>query len=289
MFKGDTMPLAVRANHIEIGLGRIHHIPGERLEFLCMLGPWLPTFSVRQDPPLLEVFAVGAAVLVGVTLVHGSVLGLIVRDYHRGAKHLLEHANHPFWASLQFGRAVLLMLVLHIVDMTIWATTLTRLGLIPDVRDSLYFTANSYTTLGYGGMPLGFGWRELGPMMAICGLFTFAWTTGVMFNVVGYQRELTEQLAEEYARKKQLHRELLAELSSVRRQEAEQEKLALTAERKTEAGKPLFRRCQMRWEERKELYALRRTAMTQAKDALERERQARAKIYQPPPHRPPAP
>jgi hypothetical protein len=253
-----------------------------------MLAPWLPTFPVRPDPPLLEVFAIGAAVLVGVTVVHGSVLGRIVHDYHRGAKRLLEHANHPFWASLQFGRAVLLMLVLHIVDMSIWATMLTRLGLIPDPRTSLYFTANSYTTLGYGGMPLGFGWRELGPMMAICGLFTFAWTTGVMFNVVGYQRELTDQLAEEFARKKQLHRDLVAELSAVRRQEAEQEKLALTAERRSEAGKSLFRRCQMRWEERKELYAIRGTAMKQAKDALERERQARAKIYQPPPHRPPA-
>jgi hypothetical protein len=263
--------------------------PGERLEFLCMLGPWVPTFSVRQDPPLLEVFAIGAAVLVVVTLVHGSVLGRIVRDYHHGAKRLLEHASHPFWASWRFGRAVLLMLVLHIVDMTIWATTLTRLGLIPDVRDSLYFTANSYTTLGYGGMPLGFGWRELGPMMAICGLFTFAWTTGVMFNVVGYQRELTDQLVEEFARKRQLHRELLAELSSVRRQEAEQEKLALAAERQSEAGKSLFRKLQMRWEDRKELYAIRRTAMKQAAAAVERERQARAKIYQPPPHNPPAP
>ena len=254
-----------------------------------MLGPWLSTLHVRPDPPLLEVFAVGAAALVGVTLVHGSVLGRIVRDYHRGAKRLLEHANHPFWASLQFGRAVLLMLVLHIVGMTIWATMLTRLGLIPDVRDSLYFTANSYTTLGYGGVPLGFGWRELGPMMAICGLFTFAWTTGVMFNVVGYQRELTERLTEEFARKKQLHRELLAELSSVRRQEAEQEKRALAAEHQRETGKSLFHRIRMRWEERKELYALRRTAMKQAGEAVERERQARAKIYQPPPHDPPAP
>jgi hypothetical protein len=253
-----------------------------------MLAPWLPTFLVRPDPPLLEVFAIGAAALVGVTVVHGSVLGRIVRDYHSGAKRLLEHANHPFWASVQFGRAVLLMLVLHIVDMSIWATMLTRLGLIPDARTSLYFTANSYTTLGYGGMPLGFGWREFGPMMAICGLFTFAWTTGVMFNVVGYQRQLTDELAEEFARKKQLHRDLLAELSALRRQEAEQEELALSAERRSEAGKSLFERCQMRWADRKQLYAIRRTAMNQAKEALARERQARGEIYQPPPHRPPA-
>ena len=253
-----------------------------------MLTPWVP-FPVRPDPPLLEVFAVGAGVLVGVTLVHGSVLARIVRDYHRGAKRLLEHASRPFWASMRFGRSVLLMLVLHIVDMTIWATVLTRLGLVPDTRSSLYFTANSYTTLGYGGTPLGSGWRELGPMMAISGLFTFSWTTGVMFNVVGYQRQLIDQLTEEFARKKQLHREFLAELSALRRKEAEQEKLARAAERQSEEGKSPFRRVEMRWAERRELYAIRRTAMKQAAEALARERQAKAKIYQPPPHVPPAP
>jgi hypothetical protein len=254
-----------------------------------MQGPWIPTFSVQQDPPLLEVFAVGAAVLVGVTLVHGSVLGRIVRDYHRGARRLLEHADHPFWASVRFGRSVLLMLVLHIVDMMIWATMLTRLGLVADSRASLYFTANSYTTLGYGGMPLGNGWRELGPMMAISGLFTFAWTTGVMFNVVAYQRQLSEQLAEEFARKKQLHRDLLAELSAIRRSEAEQERAALAAERHKEESQSFWERARMRWEERKELYAIRRIAMKQAAEALAKEQKARANLYQPPPHLPPAP
>jgi hypothetical protein len=252
-----------------------------------MFAPWLPYFPVSSDPPLMEVFAIGAAVLVTITLVHGSALGYIVRDYHRGATRLLRHANHPFWASLQFGQAVLLMLVLHVIDMCIWATMLNRLGLVHDVRNSLYFTANSYTTLGYGGMPLGMGWRELSPMMAISGLFTFGWTTSVMFNVVGYQRGLTDQLAEEFARKKQLHRNLLAELSALRHREADQERLAIATERREEAGKSFFTRLQLRWAERKEMYAIRRAAMKQAAEALDKEREARAKIYQPPPRRPP--
>jgi hypothetical protein len=252
-----------------------------------MFAPWLPYFPVSSNPPLLEVFAIGASVLVTITLVRGSALGYIVRDYRRGARRLLEHASHPFRASLQFGRAVLLMLVLHVVDMCIWATMLNRLDLVPDVRNSLYFTANSYTTLGYGGMPLGMGWRELSPMMAISGLFTFGWTTSVMFNLVGFQHELTEQLTEEFARKKQLHRNLLAELGALRRHESEQEKLAVAAERTLEAGKPLLKRAQMRWAERSEKYAIRREAMKLAAEALSREREAKAKIYQPPPHRPP--
>ena len=38
--------------------------------------------------------------------------------------------------------------------------------------------------------------------MAISGLFTFAWTTGEMFNVVHLQRELTEDLSERRREKK---------------------------------------------------------------------------------------
>jgi Ion channel len=245
--------------------------------------PGLPYFPVRPDPPLLEVFAVGAAVLVAITLAHGAILGFIVRDYHRGAKRMLQNANHPFWASVQFGRAVLLMLVLHILDMAIWAAMLNHLQLVPNARDSFYFTANSYTTLGYGNVPLGLGWRELSPMIAISGLFTFAWTTGVMFNVVGYQRELSDQLANEFARKRQLHRNLLAELNALRVQEAGQERSAIGSERAREAGLSLVERCKLRWEQRRELFEIRRTAMAQATAALEREREAKEKIYQPPP------
>ena len=124
-------------------------------------------------------------------------------------------------------------------------------------------------------------------MMAISGLFTFAWTTSVMFNVVGYERALTEKLADEFARKKQLHRDLLADLSALHRQESEQERLAVAAERRQEVGKSFFTRCQMRWAERKEKHAIRRAAMKQVGDALAKEQEARAKIYQPPPPRPP--
>jgi hypothetical protein len=68
-------------------------------------------------------------------------------------------------------------------------------GLILNLRDSVYFSANTYTTIGYGKMILPENWRELSPIMAISGLFTFAWTTGQMFELVGFRRKLSEDLA----------------------------------------------------------------------------------------------
>lgn len=236
---------------------------------------------------MLEVFALGAAVLVAITMLHGFGLGRIVSVYRRRARRLLQHANHPFRASLLFGGAVLFMLVLHLADMCIWAVVLHRMGLVADLRSSLYFTANSYTTLGYGNVPLGVGWRELSPVMAISGLFTFGWTTSVMFNVVGYQHDLMDELAEEFARKMQMRKGLLEELNDLRHHESEQEKLALAAERQQTAGKTFFERFRMRRAERSKLRAMRRDTVEQAADALRREREAESKIYDPP--HPPTP
>ena len=34
----------------------------------------------------------------------------------------------------------------------------------------------------------------MSPIIAISGLFTFAWTTSELFNIVGYQRDLLQKL-----------------------------------------------------------------------------------------------
>jgi hypothetical protein len=44
-------------------------------------------------------------------------------------------------------------------------------------------------------MALPQSWHELSPMIAISGLFTFAWTTSEMFNIVGYQHDLVAELS----------------------------------------------------------------------------------------------
>ena len=85
---------------------------------------------------------------------------------------------------------------MHITEACIWGVVLNKVGLISSLRDSIYFSANTYTTIGYGLMILPQSWRELSPIMAISGLFTFAWTTGEMFGIVGQQRELVADLAE---------------------------------------------------------------------------------------------
>lgn len=90
--------------------------------------------------------------------------------------------------------------MLHVLEICIWGLILTKMGLIPSMRDAMYFSANTYTSLGYGNVTLPAAWRDLSPIISMSGLFTFAWTTGQLFDIVQSQHDLVRRL--ESARKK---------------------------------------------------------------------------------------
>lgn len=167
-----------------------------------MLTASLLFLGVSRDFIPLEVLLFGGMMLVLIVLLHGAGLNRIVDRYQRKADRLRAKNRHPNLATFIFAGAILYMLCLHILEALIWGVAIYRSGLITNLRDSIYFSANTYTTIGYGQFLLPYDWRELGPIMAISGLFTFAWTTGEMFNVVHLQRELTEDLSKRRRDKK---------------------------------------------------------------------------------------
>ena len=62
---------------------------------------------------------------------------------------------------------------------------------------------------GKGVAPVRFfrepAWRDIGPVIAISGLFTFAWTTSTLVDIVKKQHELIEKLVDRLAMKKRPH------------------------------------------------------------------------------------
>ena len=155
----------------------------------------------------LEVLLFGGFMLLVIVLIHGAGLNRIVAHYKRKADELRATDWHPQLANYIFAVAILFLLALHVFEAFVWGMVLNKVGLIANLRDSMYFSANTYTTIGYGLMILPQSWRELAPIMAISGLFTFAWTTGEMFDIVRQQRELVAALDEKRkARNKGLRR-----------------------------------------------------------------------------------
>jgi Ion channel len=163
--------------------------------------PDLSEFLARipdEYKPLVAL-GIGAGILVFLVLLHGAGLHSILLFHARFERRLRVGRPRLIAALLLFGSSVFLMLFLHIVEFLVWTFALIRMGLIAHLNDAIYFSANAYTTLGYGNVDLGQHWRNVAPIMGISGLFTFAWTTSALVTVVSSHRKLVEQLEQERA------------------------------------------------------------------------------------------
>jgi len=149
---------------------------------------------IPDDLVPLSVIAVGGVMLVIITIIHGFGLDLIVGRYTRRAEEIRHTSWRPSRAVLLFAGTILLMLFLHLGEISFWALVLYAGGLVANYHQAAYFAANTYTTLGMGNMVLPHTWHEMSPMIAISGLFAFAWTTSEMFNIVGTQRDVVHEL-----------------------------------------------------------------------------------------------
>src|SRR5262245_27711642 len=55
--------------------------------------------------------------------------------------------NRPVWKLICL---ISLLLILHLVEMVVWATAFVIVGVFPDFETCLYYSLKSYTTVGYG-------------------------------------------------------------------------------------------------------------------------------------------
>jgi hypothetical protein len=141
-----------------------------------------------------EAIGLGCLLAVVITLIHITGLGGIASWSQKKSKNLREKDARPVVASIYFSMTILLMLLLHIGDTAIWGCIIYAMKLIPNIHDAFYFSANTYSSLGYGDVLLSYDWRELSPLMAMSGLFTFACTTGQLFNVMGFHHSILAEL-----------------------------------------------------------------------------------------------
>jgi Ion channel len=151
----------------------------------------------------LAALGIGAFVLVFLALFHGVGLHWIQLQQRRGERRMRSGPPSVIGASFLFAWSVFLMLDLHLLEILIWSFVLTHMGLIVHAYDAIYFCANGYTTLGMGKMDVSEHWRIISPIIGISGLFTFAWTTSALVDVVASNRRLLEQMEDE--REQEMH------------------------------------------------------------------------------------
>jgi Ion channel len=119
------------------------------------------------------------------------LMGMCVVIHAAGLTFSLRRFRRPTMTSLPFLRLNWLfirlaawLVLLHLIEVVIWAQFYVWRGAMPDLASSFYFSAVTYTTTGYGDLVLPTEWRLVGAVEALTGLLMCGWSTGFFFAVV---------------------------------------------------------------------------------------------------------
>ncbi len=97
----------------------------------------------------------------------------------------LIRVTSGFWHSVAIMMIVSLITAMaHWIQIALWAAIFLVCGEFAGFSEAFYFSAQSYTSLGYGDIHLSERWRLLGPLEAINGLLLFGLSTAIMFAVL---------------------------------------------------------------------------------------------------------
>lgn len=148
---------------------------------LTSLRPALVENALTQAMPLPDLMF-GGVVLVLVIVVHAFWIRLITGFF-------LKHSAAPrfrvsLWrADALFTAMVMALLVLHLAEVVLWSAALIFGDIVGEWSTAAYFAANCYTALGEPFV-LPRAWRMVAPIIAMSGIFAFAWTASVLVNFV---------------------------------------------------------------------------------------------------------
>ena len=96
----------------------------------------------------------------------------------------LRHRLRRFANTAEIVVAVLFVLLVHTIQVWIWAFAFHLLGALPAFEPALYFALVTFTTVGYGDVVLHPEWRLLAGLAAANGFLSFGWSTAYMVELV---------------------------------------------------------------------------------------------------------
>jgi hypothetical protein len=122
-------------------------------------------------------------------LIAGCLMALCVIIHAGGIVGALRHLRQ-YPPSARFWPVVWLFILvagwivlLHLVEISVWAAFYVWRAAMPDLQTSVYFSAVTYTTTGYGDLVLPKEWRLLGGVEALTGILMCGWSTAFFLTL----------------------------------------------------------------------------------------------------------
>src|SRR4051812_48825037 len=127
-------------------------------------------------------FLVGSTVSLCNIVIHALVMTTVVRVVHVAAEtHRLLPTPHMIVVMVA---TVSVLMAAHTCEVLVWSLAYAIIDAAPAGADVLYFAFVNYTTLGYGEVFRGGGWRLIGPKREMKGVLVFGWSPAVFFEVL---------------------------------------------------------------------------------------------------------
>jgi hypothetical protein len=152
-----------------------------------------PAHSSLSTALDLPGYLLGAAMLLIILIFHGVALLQIAKRYE--VKTFLYLAEKKYSAvALCFYISVFSLFLVHIAEILIWGVALYGFKLLPELGQSILFSGSTYTAMGFMEDILPYGWKMLAIIIALSGMFAFAWTASVMISMTKNFRQAYTKL-----------------------------------------------------------------------------------------------
>lgn len=88
-------------------------------------------------------------------------------------------------AVLLLMRVVWLLLLVHVMEIGVWALFYHFIRCFPDAESAFYFSGVTYTSVGYGELLLPVRWRIIAPIESLTGMLMCGLSASAFFALVG--------------------------------------------------------------------------------------------------------
>jgi len=130
---------------------------------------------------------VGAGMIALCVIIHGVGLFTLQRMMRseRAEERIRKMEPLSIHGTLFTLMVVFAIVLVHFVEIWLFAFLYDYLGAQPTFQDALFFSTISYSTVGYNEASIAHDWRLLGALESILGVILLGWSTAFFVRLLG--------------------------------------------------------------------------------------------------------